>query len=446
MTLSRFATVLLLAFAASLAPAADEPRHAEGRLASGATYVLDVPAAWNGTLLLYSHGYARGPDNPARNAPDPGDVKGLLELGYALAGSSFSRTGWAVEQAVPDQLATLDAFAERFGKPRRTLAWGSSMGGLVTIALMEQHSARFQGGLALCASASGSLGMMNAALDGSFVFAQLVAPELPLLMTQTGAEAGKARAAWQAAVDAAQRTPEGRARIALAAAVAQVPLPRDNMAGADTPLADVQTALYRGLLPATLMPRDDQTERAGGGNFSWNDGVDYAAQLRTSGRAEWVRALYEEVGLNLDDDLARLARAPRLKADAAAADYMGRHYVPSGQLKAPLLLVQTTADPVTLVELTGDYPRTVKAAGRGDMARGAYIRRTGHCNFKPAEVAAALAVLSSRVDSGSWASLTQALNQQAAARGAAEAPFVDFEPAPFVRACSTAACPGRPTR
>ncbi|RZJ08678.1 MAG: hypothetical protein EOP39_13330, partial [Rubrivivax sp.] len=300
MTFPRLVAFLLfaLALAAPASRAADAPRHVEGHLASGATYVVDVPATWNGTLLLYSHGYARGPDNPARNAPDTGDVNGLLEQGYALAGSSYARTGWAIEQAVPDQLATLDAFAERFGKPRRTLAWGSSMGGLVTIALMEQHPARFQGGLAICASASGTLGMMNAALDGAFVFSQLAAPELPVLMTQAGAEAGKARAAWQAAVDAAQRTPEGRARIGLAAAVAQVPLPQDNIASADTPLADVQTALYRGLLPATLMPRDDQTERAGGGNFSWNDGIDYAVQLRDSGRAEWVRALYKEAGLN----------------------------------------------------------------------------------------------------------------------------------------------------
>lgn len=443
MTFPRLVAFLLfaLALAAPASRAADAPRHVEGHLASGATYVVDVPATWNGTLLLYSHGYARGPDNPARNAPDTGDVNGLLEQGYALAGSSYARTGWAIEQAVPDQLATLDAFAERFGKPRRTLAWGSSMGGLVTIALMEQHPARFQGGLAICASASGTLGMMNAALDGAFVFSQLAAPELPVLMTQAGAEAGKARAAWQAAVDAAQRTPEGRARIGLAAAVAQVPLPQDNIASADTPLADVQTALYRGLLPATLMPRDDQTERAGGGNFSWNDGIDYAAQLQTSGRARSVRALYKEAGLSLDDDLARLANAPRLKADAPAADYMARHYLPSGQLQAPLLLVQTTADPVTLVELSGDYPRTARAAGRGDMARGAYIRRTGHCNFKPAEVDAALAVLNRRVDTGAWAALPQALNQRAA-----DAPFVDFEPAPFVRACSTAACPGRPTR
>ena len=99
-----------------------------------AGYRLVVPASWNRTLVLYSHGY-QAPGSPVGSAPDvAGNPVGewLLGHGYALAGSSYSSTGWAVEQAVPDQMAVLDAFVSRVGRPRRVIAWGHSLGGMIS--------------------------------------------------------------------------------------------------------------------------------------------------------------------------------------------------------------------------------------------------------------------------------------------------------------------------
>lgn len=66
------ATALLLTLpAAPAATAADAgPTHVDGQLPSGATYMMDVPTNWNGTVLLFSHGYNAGPANPAQDAPD----------------------------------------------------------------------------------------------------------------------------------------------------------------------------------------------------------------------------------------------------------------------------------------------------------------------------------------------------------------------------------------
>ena len=56
----------LLAGATALALAGTAPAHGgdapasgnfTGTLANGTTWVADVPANWNGTLLLYSHGF-----------------------------------------------------------------------------------------------------------------------------------------------------------------------------------------------------------------------------------------------------------------------------------------------------------------------------------------------------------------------------------------------------
>jgi alpha-beta hydrolase superfamily lysophospholipase len=412
--MKRFLCLLLAAV--PLAPgAAEAPRHLEGRLSSGATWVFDVPAAWNGKLLLFSHGYARGPDNPPRNVA--GDEKeALLAAGYALAGSSYARTGWAVEDAIPDQLATLDAFAAAVGKPARTYAWGSSMGGLVTIALVERAPARFDGALVMCASAGGTVGMMNAALDGPWMLRSLAAPDapLPVLLTSSGEQMRKDLAAWRALLDAQQATPSGRARIALAATLAQVPWwtpqPADDAARLRL-LAD-------GFLPATMLPREEQTQRAGG-NASWNTGIDYAVLLERSGQSDFVRRMYADAGLDLAADLARLARAPRVAADDRAVEYMRRFYAPTGKVAAPVLLLQAANDPVTLVEMTGDYAQRVRERSGDGMVRAAYLGQTGHCNFTQDQTLGAIDALVRRSEGGQW---HVALPRQ-----------VDYRPAPFLR-------------
>ena len=51
-------TLFLLVFALLLVPfTAIAQTTQTGTFADGATYLIEVPAHWNGTLLLYSHGY-----------------------------------------------------------------------------------------------------------------------------------------------------------------------------------------------------------------------------------------------------------------------------------------------------------------------------------------------------------------------------------------------------
>ena len=50
-----------------------------------------------------------------------------------LTGSSFASTGWAVEDALRDQRDLLDIATTTIGPPRRTVAWGPSLGGMVSV-------------------------------------------------------------------------------------------------------------------------------------------------------------------------------------------------------------------------------------------------------------------------------------------------------------------------
>ncbi|MGC1168384.1 MAG: hypothetical protein WA886_05745, partial [Candidatus Acidiferrales bacterium] len=104
-----------------------------GTLSDGATYLIEVPSDWNGTLFLYSHGYVTpGSPNPATDVGDPATRAFMLANGFALAGSSYATTGWAIHEALTDQIAVLDVFDSIFGHPVSTIAWGHSLGGIIT--------------------------------------------------------------------------------------------------------------------------------------------------------------------------------------------------------------------------------------------------------------------------------------------------------------------------
>jgi Prolyl oligopeptidase family len=124
-----------------------------GTFADGATYLIEVPRDWNKTIFLYSHGYIF-PDtpNPPWDNADPLVRLYLLSHGFALAGSSYASTGWAIQDAFKDQIAVLDKFNQLVRQPDRTIAWGHSMGGIITAGLVQNHPDRFSGGPSLLRS------------------------------------------------------------------------------------------------------------------------------------------------------------------------------------------------------------------------------------------------------------------------------------------------------
>src|SRR3984893_1889679 len=124
--------LVVLSFAGTARAQAGVTTHM-GTLDDGATYLIEVPANWNGTLFLYSHGYVvPGSPNPAQDVGDPFTRFFMLSSGYALAGSSYATTGWAIHEALSDQIAVLEVFEKVFEHPKRTIAWGHSLGGIIT--------------------------------------------------------------------------------------------------------------------------------------------------------------------------------------------------------------------------------------------------------------------------------------------------------------------------
>lgn len=395
--------------------AAPVSRMIEGTLASGAKWQALVPANFNGSLLLWSHGYSPRID-PAE--PAPAQYRDLLlAKGYALVASDYGAGGWSLEQAVPAQRATVEAFVAREGRPARVLAWGSSMGGLISTALAEQDRPVIDGALAMCPSIGGAVGMMNMGLDGAFATAALIAPNSGLSLVNVADDMANGRKA-MAAIDAARQTREGRARIALAGVLGGIPgwtRPERPEPAADDTEAQVDE-IAATLVMGTFMPRNDQESRAGG-VFSWNTGVNYARQLDRSGRRPFVEAMYRKAGLSLSRDLATLARAPRISAKPSAVRYMLDNYTPSARPRVPLVSLQAVGDGLTSPSLQRAYADAAPPA----MMQPLWHKGAGHCRLPPEQVLAAIAHLEQRIASGKWpARPTQ---------------FVDHTPPPMLRPC-----------
>src|SRR5580658_11259908 len=268
-----------------------------GALKDGATYLIQCPAGtWNGILFLYSHGYVvPGSANPAEDVGDPATGAFMLASGFALAGSSYATTGWAVQQALPDQIATLDTFESLFGTPTQTIAWGGSMGGLITAALVQQYPTRFSGAMPMCGVDAGAVGFWNELLDEGFAFNTLLAGNTLQVANSTDP--------WQNYVNAinfvgtAQATPQGQARIALVSALADVPGWYDPSSEEPAPndYNAQQLNQYEWLenlgIPFAFYYRSELETRSGG-NPSFNTGVNYKHQLEQSRDYQEVEALY----------------------------------------------------------------------------------------------------------------------------------------------------------
>ena len=413
---------------------------------TSSSYKIEVPSNWNGTLVLYSHGYVfPGQPNPAQDAGDPLTGAALLQQGYALAGSSYSLAGWALQQAFHDQIALLDLFDATCGNPTRTIAWGHSLGGIITAGLVQLFPERFAGALPMCGVLAGGVGTWNQGLDSAFAFDVLLAGNtLPIVHLTNPATVAGAFTQAEGILTAAQLTAQGRARIALTAALADIPGWFDPASPEPASKAFTAQEQNQFLWESNVdflfafFGRAELEARAGG-NPSWNTGVNYRKQLEHSSDSREVVALYKQAGLDLNKDLKALATAQRISADPQAVQYLSNYIIFNGNLSIPVLTMHTTGDGLVVNQDEQAYASVVRADGNNSLLRQVFVHRAGHCAFTPAETLTAFQTLIQRLDTGRWDGSTNPglLNQEAAALGPtlniAPPAFLSFEPTVFLR-------------
>src|SRR5258705_11870129 len=114
------------------------------------------------------------------------------------------------------------------GNPACTIAWGHARGGILPAGLIQLHPERFAGAIPMCGVVAGGVGVWNQGLDAQFVLKTL-APEpaaagLQLVnITNTGFGTGSNFQLSEFVAASEQATPQGRARLALVAAIGDTP-------------------------------------------------------------------------------------------------------------------------------------------------------------------------------------------------------------------------------
>lgn len=395
-------------------------RHTYTGAIDGAEYRVETPERWNGTLVLFSHGYV--PEGVPIPPGIPLAVRAeteqwLLDHGFALAGSDYKgRTGMAIEDALADQIALLDWFDDTVAEPRRTVASGFSMGGGIATRLAERNPDRFDGVLAIGSLQDGPANL-NRGLDVTFAVRTLLTDDQRLELVKAADPAHSVRVL-QEGVQLALTTPEGRARLALIGAIGQLP----RWASAhDRPPADLAEAIRaqawwtEAAYVASLGPtgRTD-VERRAGGNPSSNVGVDYARQLVRSGDLPFVRKAYRAAGADLRADLRLLADAPRIAADPVAEAWLRRYGLSAATTPTPVVTLHGLAEGI----ITSDarwYGEQVRRHGHPNRLRQLYVDRGNHGAFSAADEILALGALLHRIETGHWPDTSpRALNARAA--------------------------------
>ncbi|MGI8809154.1 MAG: hypothetical protein ACR2KK_15205 [Acidimicrobiales bacterium] len=418
-----------------------------GLLPSGSRYVVDVPARWNGVLLLRIQAVPVGPDAPPWASDDPLSAH-LTRSGYAVAGSA-TNVFWPVERALSDLPSLLDLVETVVGTPRQTIALGFSIGGIISAGAVQRYPEQLSGALPMCANLAGAVANHNRELDMAFVVKTLLASDTVLEVVRIADPEANLMLASEV-LQAAQSTAAGRARLALLAAIGDIP--GWHGPAKPAPAADDFDARQRnqfawledvGFLVFFWARR--QVEIQAGGNPSWNADVDYRQLLSTSINRDEVEALYPAGGLDLDKDLDRLAGEERIEADRSAVAYLERHIVFTGDLGGvPVLTMHTEGDGLVTPGQEQAYADVVRHAGHQDFLRQLYVDRGGHCTFTFAEILTALDLLRERIDSGAWPVLDPAaLNDIAARFGVAcnmlpsgkptRGGFCSFDPPRFTR-------------
>jgi pimeloyl-ACP methyl ester carboxylesterase len=266
----------------------------------GAKYAIKLPAQWNGTLLLYSHGYRFAAPAPPSFDPvntnaqvsstDPDGTgadplsTSLLAAGYALAGSSYKSNGWAAADGVKAGVDLHAQFVKLVGTPKRTYVWGDSLGGLVTELLAEAHPDWVDGAAPMCGVLAGPNYNFDAALDVAFAVKALIDPQLKLTGYSSQEDAS---ANWQHASEAVQKSAAdvsggGTAKVMFIAALVDAPTATTTYDGHDLP-SQVK-ARVEAVLTALAFGTSGryELEQRIGGNPSGNADADYASRIDTA--------------------------------------------------------------------------------------------------------------------------------------------------------------------
>jgi len=353
----------------------------------GAFFLIAVPASYSGQLVLWNHGYSLTAPAPLATADLVPGAPVLLELGFAVAASSYRPDaiglgGWAVRDGAEDTENLRRRFVEIFGRPVQTFIIGASEGGLITEEMVERFGRdedgrpNYDGALSACGVLAGARRHWEGAFDQRVVY-QYYCQNLPRANElQYPLYFGLAPNNTLTANDVAARVNE-------CTGVAQPPATRtpqqtQNLANLIGVLKIPESALLSDLVGVPFTMQELVLVRTAGLNPFTNLGVHYSGST---------------------DDAALNQGVYRAGENDAAEDFLERAYDPNGHIHhTPVLTTHTIGDPVVFVEQENAYRDTLEDIHRLRDLQQNYVNASGHCQFTFSEALASFQALLSWVE------------------------------------------------
>jgi dienelactone hydrolase len=323
---------------------------------AGSSYRIEVPNNWNGELIMYAHGF-RGSiitltvsNLPIREA--------VLQQGYAWAASSYRANGYNPEDGVQDTLILREWFKQNIGNPKRTYIYGTSMGGHITVASLEQYPDIYDGGLSECGVVSG-IGEFDYLLSYTLLASYFAGADLTAAPSAAAAAATLTQQVVPTLGTAADKLTEAGKRFRSSVI---------HLSGGHRPFAEEGfAAYYLSNMPTGIGFLFGQTFKE-----------------KAVSNADFAYTIDPGFGVN-PADLNKGVK--RIKADPNARSFE-QHYEFTrfkGNLRVPLLTIHNTGDTFVPISLEQQYRKTVDKAGASRLLVQRAVRRIMHCDFTPAE-------------------------------------------------------------
>ena len=423
------------------------------KTADGSNVELREPLDYNGTVFVWSHGYRFNTNLPAgilgatpyiidmtaSAGPSVEVMERLLNMGYAVAGSSYPEQGWGTAKAIKANVQLISWLKDTTEEDTKSvIAWGASFGGFVTQALAEKYPKLIKAAAPVC-TAAGSV-------DASLVMAQdllwglktFFDPSItvsgyaagPAGVGQAAQNLGKVAAVlrsisaniletdpaktWPATstMPATIKAIPARSALLLVGLMAGIPTQSQNFDGISFPGTDPAFALA--ISPALAIAENagnaaglgifasHDLEIRAGGAFYDNTKTDYAARIADE-RASFNVALSGNGAIDGMLSVLSTPLAPRITANPAALTKFQAGTKHNGLAKVPTITMTGTADMITpagnsqwladknaknskkfLPLWVATPEKWTKFTATGvDTTRTDWPNGTGHCQFTP---------------------------------------------------------------
>lgn len=323
------------------------------------------PQQWNGTLILYAHGYVAPQlplDLPVQELSQAGGkelISTLMDLGFAFMTTSYSQNGWALQAAEGDLNALVAAYSQKAGSPQKVLLTGASEGGLITTMMIEKYPEIYAGGLAMCGPVGGAPYQIQYVGDFRVVFDYFFPGVFDFGIADVPADAYlKWESQYLPAIQYKILNKHAK-RIQLFSVTDAPMIPTQP----DTAVDTAESLLWYSI-------------------FGTNNLIDLA------GTIPYDNAQVKYDGSFNDRRLNR--KVERVQGDPS---YLYSYYQPTGNLKRPLVTLHTLIDGSVPYRHELIYREIVEAKGNLAYLTTIPVASYGHCNFTSNQVLGAFGLL-----------------------------------------------------